>query len=109
MTMVRGGFAQLMAPGIHANFVEWNDLMQREEEYPKVFNVENSSMAFEDEVQFAGVGPMLEKTENAPIVYNDAIQGGTKRYVHLAYGLGCRTSWELYEDDQYGIIKQVPK
>jgi len=107
--MVRGAFAQLLAPGVHHNFVEWLDLLQREEEYSKVLNVENSTQAFEDEVQFAGVGPMTEKTENDSIQYADAIQGGTKRYIHLTYALGCRTSWELYEDDQYGIIKQVPK
>lgn len=109
MTMVRGGFAQLIAPGVHKNFVEWLDLEQDKSLYDKIFNMETSTKAFEDEVQFAGLGPMPEKTENAPVIYNDAVQGGTKRYVHLTYALGCRTSWELYEDDQYGIIKQVPK
>lgn len=109
MTMVRGGFAQLLAPGVHHNFVEWLDTFQREEEFSKVFNMETSTKQFEDEVQYAGLGPMLEKPENSPVIYNDAIQGGTKRYIHLTYSLGCRTSWELYEDDQYGVIKQVPK
>lgn len=107
--MVRGAFAQLMAPGVHHNFVEWLDTYQREEEFSDVFNVEESKQAFEDEVQFVGVGPMPEKTEGDAIAYNDAIQGGTKRYIHLTYGLGCRVSWELVEDDQYKIIDQVPK
>src|SRR5437879_12560651 len=31
------------------------------------------------------------------------------RYLHLAYGLGVRSSFELYEDDQYNVINQVPK
>jgi phage major head subunit gpT-like protein len=107
--MVRGQFAQLMAPGVHKNFVQFLDTFQREEEYSKVFNIESSDKAFEDEVEFAGLGPMPEKTENDATSYSDAVQGGTKRYVHLTYALGCRTSFELYEDDQYGIIKQVPK
>jgi hypothetical protein len=107
--MVRGQFAQLMAPGVHKNFVEFLDTYQREEEYSKIFNKETSEKAFEDEVQFAGLGPMLEKVENDSVYYQDAIQGGTKRYIHLTYALGCRTSWELYDDDQYGIIRQVPK
>lgn len=109
MTMVRGQWAQLLAPGVNKIFVEWLQTFQREEEYPTVFNIETSKKAFEDEMQVAGLGPMLEKTENAPVLYSDAIQGGMKRYIHLTYALGCRTSWELYEDDQYGIIKQVPK
>src|SRR5689334_15507811 len=107
--MVRGQYAQLLAPGVHHNFVEWLDTYQREVEFEHIFNVESSEKAYEDEVQYAGLGPMPEKTENAPTAYNDAIQGGTKRYIHLTYALGARTSWELYEDDVYGIIKQVPK
>lgn len=107
--MVRGQFAQVLAPGVHHNFVEWLDTYQREVEYDKVFNIETSEKAYEDEVQYAGLGPMPEKTENSPVAYNDAIQGGSIRYIHLTYGLGARTSFELYEDDVYGIIKQVPK
>lgn len=109
MTMVRGQFAQLMAPGLHGKFVEWTTLLQRKEEYTQIFHVENSDKAFEDEVQFSGLGPMVEKPEGEGVSYTDAIQGGTKRYLHSTYALGCRTSWELYEDDQYKIIMQVPK
>ena len=43
--------------------VEFLDLFQKEKEYDKVFNIENTTQAFEDEVQFAGTGPMPEKTE----------------------------------------------
>lgn len=109
MTMVRGQFAQLMAPGLHDTFVHWIDLLQRDEEYSHVFNMETSDKAFEDEVEFSGLGPMGTKPEGEAITYQDAIQGGTKRYTPVTYGLGCRTSWELYEDDQYNLIMQVPK
>lgn len=109
MTMVRGQFAQLMAPGLHDTFVHWLNLLQRDEEYSHVFNMETSDKAYEDEVEFSGLGPMGTKPEGESITYQDAIQGGTKRYVHATYGLGCRTSWELYEDDQYNLIMQVPK
>lgn len=109
MTMVRGNFAQLMAPGLHDTFVHWLDLLQRDEEFSHVFNMETSDKAYEDEVEFSGLGPMPEKPEGEAVVYNDAIQGGTKRYTHTSYALGCRSSWELYEDDQYNLIMQVPK
>ena len=109
MTMVRGQFAQLMAPGLHHQFVHWLDLLQRDEEYSHIFNIENSSSAYEDEVEFSGLGPMPEKPEGTSIVYQDAIQGGTQRYLHYTYALGVRSSFELYEDDQYNLIKQVPK
>lgn len=109
MTMVRGAFAQLMAPGVKNNFVEWLDTYMHEEQYSKVFNIETTTKAFEDEVQYVGLGPMPEKTEGAPVSYADAIQGGTKRYIPLAYALACRASWELLDDEQYGVIKQVGK
>jgi Mu-like prophage major head subunit gpT len=107
--MVRGQFAQTLAPGVHHWFLHFLDLQMRQEEYSTVFNIENSTQAFEDEVEMAGLGAMPEKPEASSAIYDDLIQGGTKRYVHLTYALGSRASWELIEDDQYGIIKQVPK
>lgn len=107
--MVRGQFAQIMAPGMHKIFNQFTDLVQREREYDKIFNVATSEDAFEDEIEFAGLGPMPEKTEGDSIMYQSLIQGGTKRYLHLSYGLGCRASWELIEDDKYGVIKKAPE
>lgn len=98
-----------MAPGVHHNFVEWLDVFQRDEEFSAIFNVTTSTKAFEDDVQYAGLGPMPRKDEGTATQYNDAIMGGTYRYIHLTYALGCRASWELLEDDQYNVIKQVPK
>lgn len=107
--MVRGNFAQTLAPGVHHWFLHFLDLQMRDEEYSTVFNIEPSTQDFEDEVEMTGVGIMPEKPEGAAAIYDDMIQGGTKRYTHASYALGSRTSWELIEDDQYGILKQVPK
>lgn len=109
MTMVRGAFSQLMAPGLHDTFTHWLDLKQRDEEYSHIFNIDTSEHAYEDDAEFSGLPPMPEKPEGESIIYQDAIQGGTKRYLHLSYGLGVRSSWELYDDDQYNLINQVPK
>lgn len=108
-TMVRAGFPQLLATGAHALFVEWRDIKQRDPEFEKIFNIETSTKAFEDEFQVVGLGPMPEKPENTATVYNSGIQGGSKRYIHLTYALGCRASWELAEDDQYGVINKFPE
>jgi phage major head subunit gpT-like protein len=102
-------YAQLLAPGCKHNFVEFLDLEHRKKQYDAVFNMDSSTKAFEDEVQYAGTGPMPESTEGENAAYVEIIQGGTKRYIPLKYMLGMRTSWELIEDDQYGIIKQSPK
>ena len=107
--MVRGQFAQTLAPGVHHWFVDFLDLEMRKEQYSKVFNIESSTQDFEDEVRLAGTGPMPEMPEGSAVIYDDMIQGGTKRYLMLYYGLGSRASWQLIENDQYGLIKQVPK
>lgn len=107
--MVRGNYAQLMAPGAHAIFVQFLEMEQRASEYDQVFNVESSDSAFEDEIEFAGLPPMGRKLEGEAITYADAVQGGTYRYTHTTLGQGCRSSFELLEDDKYNLIKQVPK
>src|SRR6266403_5685764 len=109
MTMMRGQFSQLMAPGLHGEFVHWVDTLQREEEFSHILHVEPSDKPFEDEVEFSGLPPMPLKPEAEATSYQDAVQGGTKRYINFTYALGVRSSFELYEDDQYGIIMQVPK
>jgi phage major head subunit gpT-like protein len=107
--MVRGQFAQTLAPGVHHWFLHFLDLQMRDEEYTHFMNIETSEQAFEDEVEMAGVGAMPEKPEGSATIYDDMVQGGTKRYLHLTYSLGSRITWELIEDDQYGILRQVPK
>jgi len=109
MAMIRAMYAQVLAPGIEHNFVEFLDLKHRDRQYDKVFNIDNTTKAFEDEVQFAGTGPAPELTEGENVAYFDLIQGGTKRYVPLKYAMGARCSYELIQDDLYGIIKQAPK
>jgi hypothetical protein len=106
--MTRPHYADLMAPGLRSIFVQWNDTLQREEEYPLVFHVDPSDSAFEDEAEFAGLPPMPEKPEGESFTYQDLIQGGSVRFINYGYGMGIRASHELFADDKYGLIKQAP-
>jgi hypothetical protein len=107
--MVRGQFFQLMAPGLHDIFVDFLDLKQRDEEYSFIFNIEQSDAAFEDEVEFSGLGPFQPKLEGTAVQYQDIIAGATKRYIHTPWALGVRASWELIKDDQYKLINKAPE
>jgi phage major head subunit gpT-like protein len=109
MSMTRQQFWQLLAPGARKNFVEWQDFRYHERQYEKFLNTESSDKAYEDSIHFAGLPPMPTKTENAPVGYFNLIQGGSKRYVMQTYAMACRVSWELSEDDLYGVIAQAPK
>lgn len=107
--MTRQEFWQTLAPGARKNFIEFDALNYRGNYYSKFLNVETSDKAYEDAIHFAGLPPMPEKTENSPVAYFDLIQGGTKRYVNLTYGMGVRYSLELSQDDLYGVIKKSPE
>lgn len=109
MSQVRGMFPQLMAPGLKKIYVDWQQREQRAEEYPEVFNVDSSTSQYEQALEMAGTGPLLEKPENTPTAYTNIIQGGSYRFFHLTYSLGIRTSKELWDDEKYGLIKQGPR
>jgi hypothetical protein len=57
----------------------------------------------------AGTGPMPLKPENTPVSYTQIIQGATYRYIPLTYAYAARMSFELVQDEQYGIMNKVPK
>ncbi len=107
-TQVRGQFPKLMAPGLRKMYIDALDTEMKAEEHPMVFNILNSESAYEQDSKMSGFGPLQEKPENTPVAYTNMIPGGDKRYIHLTYALGVRTSKELYDDDKYGIIKKAP-
>lgn len=109
MSQVRGAFTQLMAPGLKHVYYDATEYEQRSKQYPMLFNEEKSTKEYEQELEMAGVGPLQEKPENSSTAYTTNIQGGSKRAIHLTYSLGIRTSKELWDDDQYGLIKMGPK
>jgi len=107
-TQVRGAFPKLLAPGLNKIYLDAVETEQRAVEYTHIFNEESSDRAYEQDAKFSAFGPLQEKPENTPTAYNNMIQLGDKRYIHLTYSLGVRTSKELYDDDKYGIIKKAP-
>ena len=109
MSQVRGQLAMLMAPGLRKIYDDVTQYEQQEKSYPVVFNVETSTKQYEQDLEMAALGPLQEKPENTSTAYNMLIQGGAKRAYHLTYSLGIRSSKELVDDDQYGMIGNPPQ
>jgi hypothetical protein len=109
VTMVRNQFFQAMSYDVAHNFIEFLDLQMKRRQYPEIFNVRSSKKAYEDAVHYTGFGPAQPKTEGEAVVYDNLIQGGSRRYVHQTWALGERLSYELMEDDQIGIMEQSTK
>jgi hypothetical protein len=81
----------------------------REPQYTRFLKVDNSEDAYEIDYHLAGTGPMPEMPEGTRPVADNIIQSGTKKYLHLPYGLLSQFTRQLVEDDKYGIIVQTTK
>jgi hypothetical protein len=109
MPQVRAKFPQLMQPGLRKIYNDSLDYEMKASMYPAVFHEVNTTREYEQELEMAGIAALQEKPENSATFYTEMKQGATKRFTPLTYSLGIRTSKELWDDDQYGVMKKGPK
>lgn len=102
MTMVRGAFSKLLAPGFRQ--IVFETYKERPIEGKTITNSNTSKKAYEEDFPITGFGTLQEKAESGPVMYQDALQGTAKRYTWTTYALGFRVSVEMMEDDLYGIM-----
>lgn len=102
MTMLRGGFSNLLAPGYRK--VVFESYKERPIEGTKLVNQSTSKRAYEEDFQLAGFGTLQPKVEGGPITYQDIKQGIPKRYTWTTYALGFRITQEMMDDELYGIM-----
>jgi hypothetical protein len=107
--MSRANFPPLLAPGLRHIFVQFFDLKARAPQYTHYLNEMNSEDAYEIDYELSGTGPMPEMPEGTRPIADGIVQGNTKKYIHLQYGLLSSATRQLVADDKYGIIKQIPK
>lgn len=74
---------------------------------PMIFNTESSDKWGEQDTTISGLGLAVAKGENAPVTYDDVLQGFDKTYIHATYALAIRVSKEMIDDDKWGIIKKA--
>jgi hypothetical protein len=102
VTMVRGAFSNLLAPGFRK--IVFETYKERPIEGRALVNMSSSKRAYEEDFPIAGFGTLLTKAEGASVNYQDALQGTAKRYTWTTYGLGFRITQEMMEDDLYGVM-----
>ena len=94
-----GSHPKALWPGVH-DF--WGQIFnEHPEEFPDLFDIMSSTMAYEEEVQVTGFGLAPVKAEGAPISYDSEVQGPTARYTHVAYALGYIVTLEELRDNLY--------
>lgn len=102
------GFApELLYPGLAAIF--GTSYTQSPKLYTQFMTVKKSDKRFEKEQGFAGFSLAGVKDEGDAIPFQRMNQGYQKEYNHTTYGLGAIVTREMVEDDQYGIIQQIPR
>lgn len=75
----------------------------------QVFNVESSDRAYEKVSSASGLSRLVLKGEGDAIKYEDPTAGYPVTYSHLTRGLGSSITYELFEDDQYGVMRDRPR
>lgn len=107
MSTTRQGFSQLIAPSF-AN-ISFEDNKDHPEEYSQFLKVETVDGAYTQDQLMAGLGLARRKPEGEGILYDDPIQGPSKRYVHDTFALAWQVTEEMRDDDKSGIMRQMPK
>ncbi len=107
MPITRSDFTDLVNPAIRA--IYFQNLGEPKEEYSKVFTVENSKRKQETISEITGFSAAVEKPEGGDIVLDTPYQGYDYTFTHGTFGLGFVITFEMMQDDQYNVIKRLPK
>ncbi len=106
MGLVRDNFADILAPGFRQIFFE--RFAEVPPEYTELFNMNTSSVQYEDDSYVTDFGLIPRKAESAGVTYDEVFQGYDKRYTHETFSLAYRVSEEMAEDERYGIMAKLP-
>ena len=85
--------------GLHTVF--GLEYAQHPEEWRQLFDVQNSSKAFEEDVLMTGFGVAVRKAEGASVTYDQALEGWSARYNHDTIALAFSITEEDIEDNLY--------
>lgn len=94
-----GSHPKLLWPGIREIWGQTYD--SHPSEYTDLYEVRNSSRAYEQDVQVTGFGLAPVKGQGAPVSYDSEMQGWVTTYAHIAYALGYIVTKEELEDNLY--------
>lgn len=105
MPINTSSYARALQEGVHT----WFSMGRKEHDmqYTNIFEVKNSRKAFEEVVQYTGLGMLSVKPEGGSVGYAESQQSWQTRYNHLTYGLGFIVTLEAMEDDLYDVVAET--
>ena len=73
--------------------------------FDEIFDTEETDEPVMEATEYGGAGPMSYKPENERIIFDEIIQGGTKRWSAGTWASGIEISLEAAEDTKYRAIR----
>jgi hypothetical protein len=73
--------------------------------FDKIFDVEETDEPVMEATEYGGPGTMGYKPENERIIFDNIVQGGTKRWIAGTWATGVEISLEAAEDTKYRAIR----
>lgn len=107
MTTATANFPELLWPGIKK--IYGDTYKQWDSKYDKYSDNVQSDKAFEKFQGLTGFRAAPVKGQGNAMVFDDPLQGFQKEAVNVSFALGTTITREMYDDDQYGKIRQAPK
>lgn len=104
MTEVRGTLPKALWPGVRK---WWGDYDKHPEFWSKIFTKDSSDKNHEEDVELAGMGLAVVKSEGGSSSYDNLRQGPVSNYVHLTYSLGYIVTEEEFDDNQYEKVAKA--
>jgi len=104
MSIIQGGIVSQgniqreLQAGINAIVDKWRSY---DPEYSKIYSVQKSEKAYEEDVIRSGTALLQVKPEGQAIQYDSYSEVGLQRYVHINYGLGVSITEEAIDDNLY--------
>lgn len=97
-----GNHPKALWPGVKAWFgVGYGE---HPEEFRDLFDMDTSSMNYEEDVETKGFGLMPIKEQGKATTYQGHTQGYISRYTHVAYSLGFIVTYEELKDNLYAKV-----
>ena len=97
-----GSHPKALWPGVHEF---WGQVYAAHAaEYPDLYEQEDSSMAYEEDVQITGFGLAPIKPQGQALTYDSEVQGPVTRYTHIAYALGYIVTYEELKFNLYETV-----
>ncbi len=100
-----GGLAELLDPSIRKTYLETG--LDRPPEHQFIYNIGNMDWNPMTDQQISGLGTMPTKPEGTQFVLDMPLEGPQKAYKAVAYGMGIEMTFEMWDDDMFGVMSEL--